>query len=123
VLVNFWGTGCVPCLKELPGLESLAERFGGRGLVVWCVCADEQDPQTAAGVAGRHVRRLPVYVSPDATAKVWFDVQVLPTTFLIDPHGRLVGRVEGGRDWSGADMTDLLKAYLAPVPTGGRTAP
>src|SRR5688500_7054273 len=38
VLLNFWGTTCLPCLAELPTLERLHDEFRDQGLVVFSVC-------------------------------------------------------------------------------------
>lgn len=112
VLVNFWGTTCIPCLAELPAWERLEEEFHDRGVAVLCVCADEQDMKSVSRVARQHVKHLPVYVDPLGSARVRYDVQVMPTAFLIDREGRLLGSAQGARDWTGSEVKDLLGAYL-----------
>src|SRR5262249_39525299 len=114
VMVNFWGTTCVPCLAELPHVEQLAEEFRPpRQVVVLSVCADETDRDEVRKVGRRRVQRLPLYVSPDGQAPLRYDVQILPTAVLIDPAGRLVGKAQGGLPWSGPEVRELLHACLA----------
>src|SRR5262245_33230447 len=112
VLVNFWGTDCVPCLTEMPELERLAEalspRDGQPGLVVLAVCLDETDREAVRKVARQHAQRLPVFVDPRGLGKLRYDVQILPSTFLIDSQGRLVGMAEGKHAWSGQEWKAII---------------
>jgi len=39
-----------------------------------------------------------------------------PTSYLVDREGRLVGRIVGGRDWSGADARDLIRGFVTTKP-------
>jgi peroxiredoxin len=107
VLLNFWGATCA---TELPELERLADDLRDRGLVVVCVCADEDDARSAHDAARGHVERLPVYADLVGTSQLRYDVQALPTTWLIDPRGRLVGKAEGAREWSAESLGALLES-------------
>lgn len=112
VLLAFWGVDCPHCLKKFPELERLATEFADKGLVVLPICADESDAADAAAIARRHAARLTVFADPSALAARRFDVQVLPTTVLIDAQGRLLGRAEGVVDWSAAEVSTLLDHVL-----------
>ena len=39
-----------------------------------------------------------------------------PTAYLVDREGRLIGRMVGAKDWSGAPARDLLRAFVAAPP-------
>jgi mono/diheme cytochrome c family protein len=67
VLVAFWGTTCIPCIAELPELETLAGRYEKTDLVVLPVCLDETNAQTARDVAARHAPNLSVYVDSNGS--------------------------------------------------------
>lgn len=113
VLLSFWGTTCAPCLAELPELEHLEEEFHDAGLRVLCVCADEQDGEKVRKIAEQYVKRLPVYANQIGSARVRYDAQVLPTAFLIDQEGRLLGSVQGAIKWSRPEVKELLQACLS----------
>lgn len=108
VLLHFWGTGCVHCLKEVPAVEALMKQMPA--LVVLHVCVDAEDPAEA--------QKLLEGVAPGA--KAWFDrsglaparfrVHSLPTTWLIDKDGHAVGACTGARDWTSPRMIKLLDA-------------
>src|SRR5206468_2470759 len=42
VVVNFWATWCVPCLREIPGFNKLHQEYGEQGVVVVGVSMDEE---------------------------------------------------------------------------------
>jgi peroxiredoxin len=114
VLLAFWGVDCPHCLKRFSALEQLVTQYRNRGLIVLPICADETDPAQATTVARRHVQNLTVFADPSAMMPRRFDVQVLPTTVLIDTQGRLLGRAEGVIDWSSSAVADLLNEILEP---------
>jgi peroxiredoxin len=117
VLIAFWGSSCIPCLKELPELEQLADRFDKTGLVVLPVCVDETNATTAREVAARHAPRLPIYVDPDGSVRKSYHLPALPQAVLIDREGRLLARAMGARRWSGKEVEQLLYACLGvPFP-------
>jgi mono/diheme cytochrome c family protein/peroxiredoxin len=113
VLVLFWGTTCGHCLDEIPALDRLAERHRDRDLDVLPVCVDEPDAAIVRDVAGPQLGRRPLYLDPDGTARLRYDVQTLPTFALIDRSGRLIARTQGARDWTDPAIDDLIRQGLA----------
>ncbi len=112
VLVAFWGTNCVPCIAELPSLESLVDRYKKTDLVVLPVCLDERNAQTARDVAARHAPNLLVYVDPSGAVPKLFDLQHLPQAVLFDREGRMLGRSYGARRWVTKQFEELMAACL-----------
>jgi peroxiredoxin/mono/diheme cytochrome c family protein len=118
VLVAFWGTSCLPCIAELPELESLANRYEKTDFVVLPVCVDETNTRTVREVAARRAPRLPVYVDPDGAARVHFNVHHLPAATLVDRDGRILGRSYVSMPWAGKKFEQVLSAGLGlPPPT------
>src|SRR5207237_4254147 len=96
VLLNFWGSSCASCLKELPELEKLGEEVG-EGFTVVSICFDETDVNAVRRLVQGRVHEMPVYVNPDGLARARYDVQVMPSLYLLDPAGRLLGPATGAR--------------------------
>jgi mono/diheme cytochrome c family protein/peroxiredoxin len=119
VLVIFWSTMCGPCLEELPTLERLADRFRDAGLSVLPVCVEEAKQGEAFAVASARTNRLPVYVNPDNSARLGYDIRALPAAVLIDRSGRLLGSAQGAKNWAGPEVEALIETCLAaPQPPG-----
>ena len=87
VLLNFWATWCPPCRQELPGLARLANEYRGRGVEVAGISMDEE-PDGVRQFAGRHAISYPVLL-PGASDKLASQVESLPTSLLVDRHGRI----------------------------------
>lgn len=88
-LVDFFASWCGPCAEEAPTLRKLSAALGGKAAVV---AVDWDD---AAGPARAFVRShgwtFPVLADPAGTAGERYGVtNGLPTSFVLDPEGRIV---------------------------------
>ncbi len=110
VLVNFWATWCAPCLKELPSLDVLQGRLGGRTFQVVAIAADPRGPETAQAFLDRlEIENLDLYADPRLTLATSIGgADVLPVSILYDARGREVGRLVGEADWSSAEALRLV---------------
>jgi len=91
VLLNFWATWCVPCVKELPHLQKLQDLYGPRGLQVLAVSTDGPDRQAAVSAfVGRYRYTMPMLLDTRSEVVALFDPQLtLPYTVLLDRSGRI----------------------------------
>ena len=114
VLVNFWATWCPPCRREMPSLERLRARLEKHGLVVLAVDVGE-DADTVFSFSGQlePAPNFPLLLDQDSKAMQRWKVKGLPTTFVIDPQGRLIFRAVGGREF---DSPAMIEALLALTP-------
>jgi thiol-disulfide isomerase/thioredoxin len=88
VVVNFWATWCKPCLKELPDLSQLYEKYKDRGLVVLGVMTDDPDNQSLLNFQSDNMMSYPV-VRANSEIQISYDYpQSLPTTFIYDRRGK-----------------------------------
>jgi peroxiredoxin len=95
-LVNFWATTCVTCVKEMPALIATHNKFKDRGYETVAVAMSYDQPSWVVSYA--QSRQLPFKVALDNTgqiAKDWGDVQLTPTTYLVDRQGNIVKRFVG----------------------------
>ena len=91
VVLTFWATTCPGCVKEMPHLVELYEKYNARGLEVIGVAMAYDPPNQV--VAMRERRQLPYTIALDvdsSAAQAFGDVRLTPTTFLIDTDGRIV---------------------------------
>ena len=111
VLVTFWSTTCVVCLKEMPDLEALYHRLSPRGFEIVAVSMPWDPPDEVVRLA--RTRGLPYPVALDvngAIARAFGDVSTTPTHFLVGPGGEIAFRRTGALDF--AEVDDRLHSML-----------
>lgn len=107
VLLDFWATWCVPCRKNFPHVKALYDKYKGKGFDVFCV-ADDDGNESRWKVAikkdgienfhhvlrGLKWDRSKGLAGMDKTNDISdkYAVHYLPTKYLIDPEGRMVGK-------------------------------
>ncbi len=104
VLVNFWATSCSTCVAEMPHILQTFEKFRARGYATLAVAMSYDPPAYVSNFA--QSRKLPFGVVIDNTgaiAKGFGNVQLTPTSFLLDKRGRIVKRYVGAPDFAALD--------------------
>ena len=112
VLVNFWATSCTTCVHEMPKMVETYQRFHDSGLDFVAVAMAYDPPNYVVNYA--ETRKLPFRVAIDAdgnAARVFGDVQLTPTTFVLDKQGRIVKKYLGEPDF--AELHRLIERQLA----------
>jgi len=112
VLVNLWATWCEPCLREMPSLARMQLRLGDKITVV-AVSEDRGGSKTVAPFIDKlGLKSVKIYLDPKSATERAFKVRGLPTSFLIDREGRVVGRVEGAAEWDAPKLLGVLKSLV-----------
>lgn len=88
-LVNFWATWCGPCRVEIPDLIKLQARYPDH-LQIIGVSADEGPVQVVEDFATAYGINYPIVMSTPELNRAFPGVMALPTSFIIDPEGRVV---------------------------------
>ena len=111
-LVNFWATCCVTCVAEMPKMATTWEKYHAKGYDMLAVAMRYDPPAYVVNFA--ETRKLPFSVAIDntgAVAKAWGDVQLTPTSFLVNKKGQIVKRYVGEPDF--AELHRLIEKLLA----------
>jgi thiol-disulfide isomerase/thioredoxin len=111
VLLNFWATWCEPCRDELPSIERLRAALAGKPFVVLAVQM-EGSARTASDTAEELGLHFPILLDRDSSATAAWNVNLLPTTFLIGPRGAVAISHVGEVDWSSAEWRRKIEALL-----------
>lgn len=112
VMVNFWATSCVTCIKEMPALVQTYNKYKDKGLDFVAVAMSYDPPNYVLNYA--QTRNLPFKVALDSQgdiARSFGDVKLTPTTFVIDKKGNIIKRYLGEPDF--AALHQLLEKELA----------
>lgn len=113
VIVNLWATWCGPCLREMPSLERLQSRLGER-VAVLAVSEDRGGNKSVEPfIAKLGLKSVKIYIDPKSEVGHAFGVRGLPTSFLIDREGKVLGRVEGAAEWDSPKILGVLEPLLS----------
>jgi peroxiredoxin len=111
-LVNFWATSCVTCVAEMPKVIATYDKYRAQGFDTLAVAMSYDPPSYVVNYA--QTRKLPFEVAIDntgAVAKAWGDVQLTPTTYLVNKQGEIVKRYVGEPNF--AELHRLIEKLLA----------
>ena len=112
VLVNFWATSCSTCVAEMPQIVATFDKYRSRGYQTVAVAMSYDPPAYVANFA--ESRKLPFGVAIDNTGEIarsFGQVQLTPTSFLINKRGEIVKRYVGAPDF--AALHTLVEQLLA----------
>ena len=123
VYVDFWATWCGPCVKGLPELSRLQDRYGPRGLQVVTVSFDEADhwAKKAVPVLNQAGWRGPALIMKDKAAReaaiAWLARSwkgELPARYLFNREGEAVQEILGG-DAGHSRVEGPIEELLGPA--------
>jgi thiol-disulfide isomerase/thioredoxin len=97
VLLNFWATWCGPCRAEIPDLVDLQKRYADKFEII-ALATDEDDPDEVRRFVLQSGINYRVAMSSDAVRRDYGGIAALPTSFVIDPQGRIVQKHVGLND-------------------------
>jgi thiol-disulfide isomerase/thioredoxin len=118
VLLNIWATWCGPCKAEMGSLDRLEATLGGADFIVLPVSIDRSGgPAVALFYNQRDLTHLGVYLDARSALADRMGIDGVPTSFLIDRDGRLVGKLEGATDWDTPEALALLRGYIGKRPS------
>jgi thiol-disulfide isomerase/thioredoxin len=117
VLLNLWATWCVPCRREMPALDRLEAKLGGKDFAIVAVNIDTARPERPKAFLNEvGVKALPYY--SDAKADVFYKLKQagkvvgLPTTILVDRAGCEIGTMAGPAEWDSPDGVALIETAV-----------
>jgi peroxiredoxin len=94
VFLNFWGTYCKPCEREMPYIDSQYKAYKAQGVQVLAVNVGESNFSVQKFI-DRHKLTFPVLIDKDSQVQQAYDIDPLPFTFLIDKEGKVVDTFKG----------------------------
>ena len=115
LVVNFWATWCMPCVREMPSLDRLAKALKGSGIEVVAISEDRKALEKVPPFfADRGIKNLDLYFDVRGALSRKLGADGLPTTVLITPDGEVLGRVMGALEWDAQEVESYLRRALAP---------
>jgi cytochrome c biogenesis protein CcmG, thiol:disulfide interchange protein DsbE len=113
VLLNFWATWCIPCREEMPGMETLWQKYKEQGFVVVAVSVDDGSKKRVETFTKLLDLSFPVLLDPESEVSDLYKVSDMPTSFLIDRNGNIISRIVGTEEWSSPEAAQFVEKLLA----------
>ena len=110
VLLNIWATWCYPCREEMPSMNALYKDYSAKGLAMVAIATDTGGKAVVAPFIQAHGLTFPVLLDPQNLVGTQLQVPGIPTSYLLDKWGRVIGLVIGPRDWNSRQDTAPCRA-------------
>lgn len=111
VYVDFWASWCRPCRKSFPWMNTMQEKYQDRGLKVLAVNLDKE-----RNLAESFLKTVPALVQvmydPEGHLAADFDVQAMPSSFIIDGEGRIRHQHKGFFEDRTDDYEDEIRSLI-----------
>ena len=109
IVLNFWATWCPPCRFEMPSMERAQALTAEHGVVFLGINVGE-DQDTIFTFTADYPVTFPLLMDINSEVIEKYPVVGLPTTYVINPQGRIVYQAIGTRDWDAASIINQLKS-------------
>lgn len=101
VMLNFWGTWCPPCRRELPDLVRLREKHAEKGFEIIGIALERPSStgtmeEHLAAFAEHHGLEYPLILANQEINLQYGGIQAVPTTFIVNRDGKVVDMLVGG---------------------------
>ena len=108
MFLNFWGTWCKPCEREFPLINDQYQEVKDDGLQILAVNVGESDFVVQKFV-NRKGLTFPVLIDNNKSVMETYNINPLPTTFLVNPEGKIEKIITG-------EMSEeMIKEYMAQI--------
>lgn len=118
VLINFWGTWCGPCEKEMPRMNE-AYRSKPDNVEILAVNLPES-PVSVSGFVEKYGIDFPVLMDADGDVVEAYKVGSIPVTFLVDENGVLQERIMG--ELASVEYIQSLMKAVEPQKAAARSS-
>ncbi len=117
IVLNLWATWCGPCVEEMPSLDRLQSKLGGKDFVVLTMSEDHDGVAAAEAFFKRYsIKSLTPYTDAAGRAPSLVRARGLPTSLLINANGLEVGRVTGQTQWDSPESISTISLLMKANP-------
>ena len=109
VLVNFWASWCPPCVHEMPSMQRLREKLKGQPFEILAVNMGENDREVREFLASKVRIDFPIAMDRDGSVLRQWKVFVFPTSYVIDPGGRIQLGAFGELEWDSPEVIGQIR--------------
>ena len=114
VIISFWATWCPPCRKEIPYFNRAWEKLKDDDIVMLFVNINE-GKETIEAYQKLVPIKLTILRDETAGQLTNWNMTGLPTTFILDPEGKVVYQAMGERAWDSDEILDKVRRLKVPA--------
>jgi len=113
ILVNFWATWCAPCIREMPSLDRLQAMLDPDTFQIVAVNEDLSGPEKALPFLVKlGIKNYTSYFDSKMALARAFSLRGMPTSYLIDGKGKVIGSLSGIAEWDAPEAVALIRYYI-----------
>ena len=114
VLINFWATWCPPCRAEMPSMQRLKNKMAGKPFVILAVDMGETEAEVNAFLA-QVKTDFTILMDKDGRALKAWKVFAFPTSYVVDPQGKIRYGLYGASEWDAPDKVQKITQLMPPA--------
>jgi thiol-disulfide isomerase/thioredoxin len=111
IFLNFWATWCGPCRLEMPSMEAVYQKLKYKGFEIVAVNLGESK-DIVSSFMNEYNLSFPAALDTRGVTGSIYNVQAIPTTYIVDKRGLIVARLVGSIDWNTPKVMAALEALL-----------
>ncbi len=112
VVVNFWAVWCAPCRREIPAMNRAWKKLKNENIAMLAVNVGDE-LSAIKEFNKKYPIDFTVLQDKNGAVSQHWQVAGFPTTFIINPAGKIVYRVVGGREWDEESMLESIRSVTA----------
>lgn len=114
LLVNFWASWCAPCVTELPSLDKLQQKIGGKGIEIIAISLDQgrSHEEIKQYLHNRNIGEFAAFFDHKNEVLRNIYMRGIPTTYLLNQRGQVLTIFEGDADWNSPESRAFFENIL-----------
>jgi len=111
VFLNFWATWCGPCRSEMPSMEAVYQKLKDKGLEIIAVNLGDSRKEVS-DFMNNYKLNFPAGTDEKKLTGMYYHIQAIPTTYIIDRRGLIIARLVGSINWNTPKVIAALESAL-----------
>jgi peroxiredoxin len=111
VFLNFWTTWCLECRIEMPAMERLYRRLPKSDFAMVTISLRET-ADTVKRFFTQHELTFTALLDKSGDIGMKYAIRAIPTTFILDRRGHIIGMALGARKWDAPKTVKLIERLL-----------